>query len=184
MSVNVSRGVLGVSLLLALAGCNSGGTGLDLGLGASQPQPQQQQQQVAAVVQGLCPNIDLRDGTAFYRTYARGGDNDPEKVLYQASLADTTRACVRTDTELTITAMVKGRLVGGPAGQAGTINLPIRVTVTDGSNEIYSELTQYPVTLADVAQPTQFIFTKPVTIPGNVTGLTRVLIAFDDGKKR
>ena len=186
MSVNVLRGVFGVSLLLALAGCNAGGSGLDFGLGGSQAQPQaqQQQQQVAAVVQGICPNINLRDGTAFYRTYARGGDNDPEKVVYQASLADTTRACVRTASDITITAMVKGRLVAGPAGKAGTINLPIRVTVTDPSGEVYSELTQYPVTLADVNQPTQFIFSKPVTIPGNVTGLTRVLIGFDEGKKR
>eukprot|EP01035_Chromulina_nebulosa_P031804 gene31804-42420_t len=37
---------------------------------------------------------------------------------------------------------------------------------------------------ARLTQPTQFIFTKPVTIPGNVTGLTRVQIGFDDAKKR
>jgi hypothetical protein len=193
VSVNVSRGVLVVSLMMALAGCNAGSLGSSLGLSspetAAQPAAQPQMQvsengSVQPVVQGFCPQISLRDGTAFYRTYAKAKSEDAKDVVFQASLADTTRSCSRTDTTLTITALLQGRLISGPQGKAGSINLPIRVTVVDGDQEVVSEVEQYPVALADVNQPTQFVYSKQVTVPGNVSNLTRVYVGFDDGKKK
>jgi hypothetical protein len=80
--------------------------------------------------------------------------------------------------------MVQGRLVAGPEGKAGTVTLPIRVAVTDGDNVLFTELTQHPVTLAAAAQPTQFVFSKQVTVPSNVSGLTKVFIGFDEGPKK
>ncbi len=193
VSVNVSRGVLVVSLMMALGGCNAGSMGSSLGLSspetAAQPaaQPAMQVSENGSVqpfVQGFCPQISLRDGTSFYRTYAKSKSEDPKDVVFQASLADTTRACSRTDTTLTITALLQGRLTSGPQGKAGAINLPIRVTVVDGDQEVFSEVEQYPVTLADVNQPTQFVYNKQVTVPGNVSGMTRVYVGFDAGKKK
>lgn len=185
MSVNVSRGVVAVSLMMVLSGCNSGS--LSSGLGLPQSQPGNAAAAAAAqqaVVQGFCPQISLRDGTAFYRTYARGKDGDAEQVVFQASLADTTRSCTRTDTTLTINALVQGRLVAGPQGKAGSINLPVRVTVMDGDQEVSSEVEQYPVALADVNTPTQFIYSRAVTVPSSVSGMARVFIGFDQPKKK
>lgn len=185
MSVNVSRGVVAVSLMMVLSGCNAGSLGSGLGLSPSQPgnaaaaaaaQP--------AFVQGFCPQISLRDGTSFYRTYVRGKDGDAEQVIFQGALADTTRSCARTDTTLTINALVQGRLVAGPQGKAGTINLPVRVTVMDGDQEVFNELEQYPVTLADVNMPTQFVYSKAVIVPNTVSGTTRVFIGFEQPKKK
>lgn len=180
MSVKVSRGILAASLLMVLAGCNAGNPGGALSSAADKPAAAPATA-AAPMVQGFCPTIALRDGTAYHRVYAKGGQDDPAKVVYQASLADTTRSCARSDTKMTVTAMVQGRLVAGPEGKAGPVNLPIRVAVTDGDKVLYSELTQFPVTIADVAQATQFVFTKDVTIPGDVGGLTKVHIGFDEG---
>ncbi|MDH4413306.1 MAG: hypothetical protein QE484_08375 [Rhizobium sp.] len=195
MSVNVSRGVIAVSLMMVLSGCNAGSLGSGLGLSSSEPAattpvasaplastPAAPGQQ--AFVQGFCPQISLRDGTAVYRSYVRGKDGDAQQVVFQASLADTTRSCARTDTSLTINALVQGRLVAGPQGKAGTINLPVRVTVMDGDQEVFNEVEQYPVTLADVNLPTQFIYNKVATVPGNVSGTTRVFIGFEQPKKK
>ncbi|RKE85793.1 hypothetical protein [Rhizobium sp. AG855] len=187
MSVNVSRGVLVVSLMMVLGGCNAGSMGSGLGLSPTEPAAQPATQTAAAVqpfVQGFCPQISLRDGTSVYRTYAKSKSQDAKDVVFQASLADTTRACSRTDTTLTITALLQGRLTSGPQGKAGSINLPIRVTVMDGDQEVTSEIEQYAVNLADVNQPTQFVYTKQVTVPGNVSGVTRVYVGFDEGKKK
>ncbi len=190
MSVNVSRGAIAVSLMMVLSGCNAGGLGSGLGLSSSEPAaatpaatpaPATDQQ---AFVQGFCPQISLRDGTAVYRSYARGKEGDAEQVVFQASLADSTRSCSRTDTTLTVNALIQGRLVSGPQGKAGTINLPIRVTVMDGDQEVANELEQYPVTLADVNTPAQFVYTRAVTVPGNVSGMTRVYIGFEQPKKK
>lgn len=179
MFVNVSRGIVAASLLTVLAGCNAGNPGGALGSAANKPEAAP-----AAVVQGTCPMIALRDGTAYFRTYAKGAKDDPAKVIYQASLADTTRSCTRTDTSLTITVMIQGRLVAGPEGKAGTLTMPIRVAVTDGDKVVYSELTQFQSTLADVNQASQFIFTKEVTVPGDVSGLAKVQVGFDEGPYR
>ena len=35
--------------------------------------------------------------------------------------------------------------------------------------------------MTDVAQATQFVFTKEVTVPGEIGGLTKVHIGFDEG---
>ncbi|QGG89663.1 hypothetical protein GH983_03885 [Agrobacterium sp. MA01] len=184
MSVNVSRGVIAVSLMMVLSGCNAGGLGSGLGLSPSEPGNAAAAATQQAFVQGFCPQISLRDGTAAYRTYARGKDGDAEQVIFQASLADTTRSCARTETSLTINALVQGRLVAGPQGKAGTINLPVRVTVVDGGQEVFNEVEQYAVTLADVNQPTQFIYSKVATVPGDISGTARVFIGFEQPKKK
>lgn len=184
VSVMVSRGVLAASLLMVLSGCNAGNPGGVLGSAADKPTAAPAADpaaNVAAAVQGFCPPITLRDGTAYHRVYAKGAKDDATKIVYQASLADTTRSCTRSETGMTITAMVQGRLVAGPEGKAGQVMLPIRVAVTDGDKVIYSELTQFPVTLTDVAQASQFVFTKDVPVPGDVGGLTKVHVGFDEG---
>jgi len=184
VSVMVSRGVLAASLLMVLSGCNAGNPGGVLGSAADKPAATPAADpaaNVAAAVQGFCPPITLRDGTAYHRVYAKGAKDDATKIVYQASLADTTRSCTRSETGMTITAMVQGRLVAGPEGKAGQVMLPIRVAVTDGDKVIYSELTQFPVTLADVAQASQFVFTKDVPVPQDVGGLTKVHVGFDEG---
>lgn len=184
VSVMVSRGVLAASLLMVLSGCNAGNPGGVLGSAADKPTAAPAADpaaNVAAAVQGFCPPITLRDGTAYHRVYAKGAKDDATKIVYQASLADTTRSCTRSETGMTITAMVQGRLVAGPEGKAGQVTLPIRVAVTDGDKVIYSELTQFPVTLTDVAQASQFVFTKDVPVPPDVGGLTKVHVGFDEG---
>ena len=169
----------------ALASCNSSGSGSGSSSGFSlglPKAPEGDAGRAAAVVQGTCPPIELRDGTAFFRTYAKGGQDDPQKVVYQASLADTTRACTRNETTLSMKVMVEGRLIAGPLGKAGSVDLPIRVAVVQGEQVLYSEITRFPVTLDSVDAPKQFVFTKDVPgLPGDVTGLARVYIGFDEG---
>jgi hypothetical protein len=181
----VSRGVVAVSLMMVLSGCNAGSLGSGLGLSSSQPaNPAAAAAAQPAFVQGFCPQIALRDGTAAYRSYARGKEGDAEQVVFQASFADSTRSCSRTDTTLTVNALIQGRLVSGPQGKTGAINLPVRVTVVDGGQEVFNELDQYPVTIADVNTPTQFIYSKAINVPGNVSGMTRVFIGFEQPKKK
>jgi hypothetical protein len=172
----ISSRLLGISLLVVIAGCNKTDTGgaIDAGGGATAPTP--------AVIQGTCPQVYLLDGTANYRTYAKGAKDDPTKIVYQASLADTTRQCVQNESQLVMTVVVQGRVVSGPAGGAGSVNLPIRVAATDGKNTLYSELTQYPVEVPAGVGTSQFIFTKTnVALPGGAGDFAKVYVGFDEG---
>ena len=172
----VSIRLLGISLLVVIAGCNKTDTGgaIDAGGSATAPTP--------AVIQGACPQVYLLDGTANYRTYAKGVKDDPTKIVYQASLADTTRQCVQNESQLVMTVVVQGRVVSGPAGGAGTVNLPIRVAATDGKNTLYSELTQYPVDVQTGTGSAQFIFTKTnIALPGGAGDFAKIYVGFDEG---
>lgn len=73
------------------------------------------------VVQGACPLVFLREGTAVYTQYAKAGKRkkkgepgdtaqDPNSLVMQATLDQTTRQCVETAQGLRITVVVHGRL--------------------------------------------------------------------------
>lgn len=152
------------------------------------------------VVQGQCPFVYLREGTAVYAQYANQPKkrikkkkdepapppqaNDPNSLVMQATLDQTTRQCFQTANGLTATVVVHGRLVIGPAGKPGSaFTLPIRVAATDGENTVFSELTQFPVQLPPGQSTMQFVFTKENVSLKEVDpgGLTRMFAGIDEG---
>ncbi len=169
-----------------VAGCNTaGGLGaLNLGGGQSQAEKGVDAKLGAKIVQGRCPRVQLREGTAYLRKYARGGEDDPEKILFQAAIADTTRQCSITGDQMTINVVVAGRAAAGPAGKSGSITMPIRVAVVEnGTNRVvYSELTQFETALPQGNPTTQFLFNKPdVNIPIVDSRSVKVFVGFDEG---
>lgn len=180
----VSKGLVAASLLGMLAACNSTDTKGLLGTVGSQqaaaPAP-------APVVQGDCPRIVLRDGTVYHDAYAPGaktmpdGTKDQDKLMYRASIADTTRQCRVDGANMRITVQAAGRIVLGAAGAKGTTKLPIRVAVTEGDKVLYSELTPFETQLPVNEPSSQFLFTKDdVTVPAGVSNAT-IYIGFDNG---
>lgn len=132
------------------------------------------------VVQGTCPNVSLREGTAYYRTYSGGNEGDPSSVVHQASIADATRQCTLSGSEIVVNVAAAGRVVAGPAGGPGTIQMPIRVAAVRGDEVLYSELTQYSTTLDGTTG--QFLFSDPnVRIPAAGAENVRIFVGFDEG---
>lgn len=136
----------------------------------------------SAVVQGTCPTLALREGTAYFTTYAKGGDGDPSQVIHQASIADTTRQCRISGNDMIMTVQASGRVIAGPAGGAGTVELPIRVVVRTADTTVYSELTKTSVELPAGEPTAQFLFTNStVTFPASQAGAVKVWVGFDPG---
>lgn len=179
MSGKLSLKFLPLSLLAMLAGCNSASPIAGLNLG----QPAAQQQPVTPVVQAYCPDVVMRDDTAIRSTYAGNAKDDPDKLIYRASLADATRACTANETTLTINVMAQGRIVLGPAGKPGPTKVPVVVEVIEGDKVIYSQTTQFNVDIPPEGS-TQFIFAKnDVAIPntaGGVSRFTRLRLGFEE----
>lgn len=195
MLFKVSRAVVSLSLLGLLAGCTSSSGLSDAAPKAQTPLPPNASAVNAAVVQASCPQIYLRDGTAYHRAYAKGGENDPAKLIYQASFADTTRTCTTDGNQLTINVMAQGRIIAGPLGKAGGVTLPVRVTVTETNQmqqeqQIYTQLVSFPVEIPADSLAGQFLFNKTdVSIPAAAGQNAKVYIAFDTappatGKKK
>lgn len=191
-----------LAVAMSLSACQSTSTSpVDLGLGNTTPQtaaPQttidpatgQPMTQTAVAEPGritdvelraYCPKVTLRDGTSFFRTYEGKDTEDPQAVIYQAALGETSRDCSYANGMLTMVVAVAGRVVPGPKGRDGNITMPIRVAVTRGEEVLYSQLHQQPVQVAS-AGATQFVFKdSAVTFPAPTSRNITVFVGYDEG---
>lgn len=163
---------------LLLAGCQSGS-----GVDALDLNNQRSEEPVnLSELRMYCPAIQLREGTAYFNTYERGGEDDPSRIVYQASIADVTRRCSNANGMLNINVGVAGRIVPGPKGKAGAITMPIRVVVVAGSEVVYSQLFKHPVSIDDTIGATQFVFTDPsIQVPMPSSQNMLIFAGYDEG---
>ncbi len=168
-------GVAVTATALALAACQSKDPAAALAVdGAGQQKISSEE------LQAFCPGVGLREGTATFRSYAKGGQDDPTKLAYQGSISDVTRSCTYPGGGVTMNVAVAGRVVTGPSGGAGSVTLPIRVVVVRGSEVLYSQLHNHQV--AVTPGTTQFIFNDPaVAIPAGSEKLVQIYAGFDEG---
>ena len=84
----------------------------------------------------------------------------PEQVVgYQAGLSQTARECKLNGQTLTMRVGIQGRIILGPAGGPGQIELPIRLAVVHEGPEpktITTKLNRVPVTVPDGDGNVQF----------------------------
>lgn len=163
---------------LALAGCQSGS-----GVDALDLSDQRSEEPVKlSELRAYCPAIQLREGTAYFNTYERGADDDPTRVIYQASIDDVTRKCSNSGGMMNINVALAGRVVPGPKGRTGTITMPIRVVVVQGADVLYSQLFKHPVNIDDTIGATQFIFSDPsIQIPVPSAKNVLIFAGYDEG---
>jgi len=175
------RGLAFLGVAAALAACQSNGSDGGLrkaGDGTLPPPPTEKVKE--SDLRGYCPNVTLREGTASFTNYAKGGEGDPAKLQYQASIAGVTRSCKRENGMLNITVAIAGRIVPGPGGSPGTVTMPIRIVMIQGDNVLYSQLHKHPVAVGAAA--TQYIFSDAnLSIPEPTQRDIRIYAGYDEG---
>jgi len=183
MALIDSRFFTGLALagfMLAAAGCQSGDKNA---LAASDDLKPPEGKILASELRAYCPAITLREGTAFFNTYEKGGQDDPSKVIYQASISDVTRSCKSADGNLTMNVAVAGKVVPGPAGKAGNVTMPIRIVVVRGDEVLYSKLHSYPTAVG--SESTQWMFSDPnVVIPVPAERDVQIFAGYDEGEPK
>lgn len=172
--------------MIALAGCQAGGEGGLFNLGGARQQAAEQERIDQSELLAYCPKVTLRQGTAYFNTYAKAPPGEPQedrsRIIYQASIGEVTRTCNYGGGQLSMTVAVAGRVVPGPKAQTGSITLPLRVAVMRGSEVLYSKLHKYPVTISSVAGASQYVFSDPaVTVPAPTAANLQVYVGFDEG---
>lgn len=149
------RTIGAMAMLLALAGCNSGGVlpsltpsgGSGGGL-ASQalfgnPNNVPNARRPELEIDYTCPSVDVMEGAAAMRA-ARAGTSE---VAHQASLNDVARECRFMGTQLSLKVGVQGRMLIGSLGKPGTYTVPVRVAVKRLDKVVASRLTRVSVTI-------------------------------------
>lgn len=176
------KGLVLFAALAALSACNSSDPGAMLDLKSAKVEKAHSEQVLQSELTGFCPQVTLREGTAYFTTYEKGGDGDPERAIYQASITETTRACTRPNGMLAMNIAVAGRVVPGPKANGATVTMPIRVAITEGEAVLYSQLHQFQVTIVPGQAATQFVFNDPnPTVPLASAKSITVYVGFDEG---
>jgi hypothetical protein len=88
-------------------------------------------QQVAGAAPDVeCPYIQIREGASTL-TISTGGDNSAMSLKYQATFVRAARQCALVAGQMVMKVGVEGRIILGPQGGPGEVNVPLRIAVVD-----------------------------------------------------
>lgn len=76
-----------------------------------------------------CPTVTIRTGASTFAVSAPGGEASALGVRYQATFGQMARECRLVGNTLTVKVGVEGRVILGPAGGPGQIEIPLRFAV-------------------------------------------------------
>lgn len=113
-----------------------------------------------------CPEMRLQEGTQLVRKYERGHEDDPAFVIWQASVGKTARECLYDQSgNLTLRIGITGRVIAGPKGGPGAVEVPLRVAVVKFQEAtLASEFYPLSVTIPS-SNSTAFTEVREITVP-------------------
>jgi hypothetical protein len=102
------------------------------GRGPSTPAPSAPAQEPAELE---CPGVQIRQGASTLAISNPGPDSGPMTTRYQVSIGEMARECAALGGVMTIKVGVQGRVLLGPAGGPGRVDIPLRLAVVqEGMN--------------------------------------------------
>jgi hypothetical protein len=80
-----------------------------------------------------CPEVQVRTGAATLMIGSKPGNGEPAAldVRYQGSIIRTARECHVNAGVMTMKVGIEGRIITGPAGGPGTVDVPLRIAVVE-----------------------------------------------------
>jgi hypothetical protein len=195
----------GAMLSLLLGGCGSTGSGNSSSMGGLfSSSPLDLFHQSAKVTKGGtagtgplvdteydCPEVKVRYGAATLMIGTKPGEGEPAAldVKYQGSILRTARECHLAGNIMTMKVGIEGRIITGPAGTPGNVDVPLRIAVVQESGvsnpkAIVSKFERQTVTIAGAIGRATFTLIDPeiaFPLPKPVTDITQyvVYVGFD-----
>jgi hypothetical protein len=127
----VTAAALAASLSALLAGCSSMDSFSMFGSSKSSTDASSASASAAPpAVDFECPTIGIRQGAGTYALSAATADQTAVMTTrYQVGIGQTARECRQVGTTVTMKIGVQGRVVLGPAGTPGELDVPLRFAV-------------------------------------------------------
>jgi hypothetical protein len=107
-----------------------------------------------------CPGVDIRTGASTMNIAAKSGDATAGDLRYQLSFGQTARECAVQSGSMVIKVGVQGRVILGPMGGPGKVDVPLRYAVVREGPQpktIVTKFKRIPVTIAPDQRHVQFI---------------------------
>jgi hypothetical protein len=152
--------------------------------------PAQASQGSGPVDQPECPTVDVRQGAS---TITVRGPGEPvaTNVRYQATIGQMARECAVLGATMTIKVGVQGRIIIGPLGGPGRIDVPMRIALVHEGPEprtLWTKLYRVPVTIPPSQTNVPFVhveedLTVPNPRPDDVESYI-IYVGFDEAPQR
>src|SRR5581483_9155940 len=112
----------------------------------------------ASPLDTVCPEVDVRTGTATLTVPP--GNTEAFSLRYQGTIGDMARDCKVTNHVMHMKIGVQGRVLVGPAGGPGDVELPLRIAVVQEGPQprtIVSKLAKVSVSIPDGKTDNSFV---------------------------
>jgi len=159
-----------LGLVLFLAGCGTSNlfssSALDFFSTSSKATTGSTDDASASVTAVACPAVSVRTGAATLMIGSKPGEGEPGALdlRYQATIVRTARECRVNAGLMTMKVGVEGRVITGPAGAPGSIDLPLRIAVVHEGvtpKTIVSKFARVQVGIANAAERVLFTHVDP-----------------------
>jgi hypothetical protein len=107
-----------------------------------------------------CPGVDIRTGASTLEIAAKSGQATAADLRYQLSFGQTARECLVQGGVMTIKVGVQGRVILGPMGTPGQVDVPLRYAVVREGPQpktIATKFKRLPVTVGPDQTHVQFV---------------------------
>lgn len=160
------RAAIGGAVLFAalLSGCSSDGTTAQSGssrslseIFSSKPASYAQAGTPAAADATefdptACPPVDIRQGASTYSVNAASSNPAESALRYQGNFAQTARSCSRAGATMTIKLGIQGRIILGPGGGPGQVDVPLRFALVQEGMQpktVWTKFYKVPVIIGE-----------------------------------
>jgi hypothetical protein len=103
-----------------------------------------------------CPFIDIREGASTLTIPPPNGENNAMALKYQGTFVRAARECAVVNGQMSMKIGVQGRIIVGPAGGPGQVDVPLRIAIVNnsaaGAKTITTKLIRIPVAVASADQ--------------------------------
>jgi hypothetical protein len=110
-----------------------------------------------------CPTIDIRQGASTVQVNATGSGAEAGTLRYQLTFTRAARECAVVGPTMSIKVGVQGRIILGPAGTAGSVEVPLRLAVVREGIEpktVWTKFYKLPVVIQPGETGTLFTYVE------------------------
>lgn len=186
-AMRVLAGAVAAALLASPAGAQSISDKLNswfFGGGSAPQQPGNTPDNAQTEIE--CPGVEVRAGASTLAINTPGAESTPMNTRYQVTIAQLARECAALGGVVTMRIGVQGRVLLGPAGGPGQVDVPLRLAVVQEGPEpkpIVSKFARLTVAVPPGQTAVPFVHVEQdVTFPmprGNLIEAYVVYVGFD-----
>ncbi len=116
-----------------------------------------------------CPTVDVRQGASTFSVNTAAKNPEDSALRYQGSFSQTARSCTRNGNMLSIKLGVQGRLILGPGGTPGQVEVPLRMALVEEGIQpktVWTKFHPVPVMIGEGQPSVSFTYIEEdLTVP-------------------